>query len=83
MESIDNWIEDQSCRTSVTDTGWVVLVIKSDRAGRPWVEFWAFGFMAWSSRSSCLRPLSELCVTYTMFTVFTSGGKLLLSPGAR
>ena len=39
MESVDDWIEDQSCRTSMTDTGWVVLSIEGDRAGRPMVKF--------------------------------------------
>ena len=32
MESVDDWVEDQSYRSSMTDTGWVVLSIEGDRA---------------------------------------------------
>ena len=39
MVSINYWVEHQGSRSSVPETGWVVAVIKSDRAGRPGVEF--------------------------------------------
>ena len=40
MESMNDWIEDQGCRTFVTDTGRVVPAIEGDRTSQPWVEFW-------------------------------------------
>ena len=40
MESVDDWVEDQSFQPSVMDTGRVVLSIEGDQTSRPWVEFW-------------------------------------------
>ena len=40
VESVNNWIEDECSRTSMMDTGLMVSAVKSDRTGRPWVEFW-------------------------------------------
>ena len=39
MVSINYWVEHQGSRSSVPDTGWMIPVIKSDRAGRPGIEF--------------------------------------------
>ena len=39
MVSINYWVEHQGSRSSMPDTGQVVPVIKSDRAGCPGIEF--------------------------------------------
>ena len=39
MVSINYWVEHQGNRSSVLDTGRMIPVIKSDRAGRPGIEF--------------------------------------------
>ena len=39
MVSVNYWIEHQGSRTSMSDTSRMILVIESDQAGRPWVEF--------------------------------------------
>ena len=39
MEFVDDWIKDQGCRTSMTDTSRVVPAIEGDRTSRPRVEF--------------------------------------------
>ena len=41
--SVDDRIEYQGSRTSLTDTGWVIPTIKGDRTSQPWVEFWGAG----------------------------------------
>ena len=40
VKSVNDWVEDQSCRTSMMDTGRVVLAIEGDRTREPWVELW-------------------------------------------
>ena len=83
MEPIDNWVEDQGCRTFMTDTGWVVLAIKSDWAGRPLVKFWGDWFydvgVPWCALALPCRGVRHVCHVYG----FYFGGKLLLNPGIR
>ena len=40
VEFVNDWVEDQSCRSSMLDIGWVILSIEGDWTRRPWVEFW-------------------------------------------
>ena len=81
MEPIDNWVEDQSYRTFVTDTGWVLFAIKSDRAGRPLVKFWGdrlYGVgVPWCALA---LPYRGVCHVYDVYC-FYFRGKLLLTPG--
>ena len=83
VESINNWIEDQRDRTSMTDTGRVVSAIKSDRVGRPWVELWG----DWLHRVDVPKrafapPLGDMGSVYHVHR-FDLRGKLLLSPCVR
>ena len=82
MVSVNNWIEYQGGRTPVTDTGWVILAIKGDRTGCPWIDF---GQQALQRR----HPLVRACAPFGYVSdvdhvhCFYFGGKLLLTPGVR
>ena len=40
VKSVNDWVKNQCGESAMEDASGVVPSIKSDRAGRPWVELW-------------------------------------------
>ena len=64
----------------MTDTGRMISAIKSDRTGRPWIEFWGDWLHCIDVHECALAfPLGDVGSVYHIHR-FDLRGKLLLSP---
>ena len=80
MVSINDWVGYQGRRTSMPDTGWVVLAIEGDRTSRPWVGFWGDRLYGVDVPFCTLAlPLGDMCDIYHVH-YFYLRGEFLLSP---
>ena len=59
MVSINNWVENQGRRSSVSDTCQMIPAIESDWAGRPGIEFGGDGLYSVYVSECALAPSSQ------------------------